>query len=371
MNRINSIIQNMRQVSEDNIAHIGVQEFLGRNFSHNIIIITEELKELESLRISDKFINDETNTIIDLFDNFSGLPIYNKVLFLPEITYEHADKIAKRVWNELRVTSDINKFSRFKDREVKTRKFDMLRYEEVEQEIDDLRNKINNYEKNILELKGMIDNLNLELDQKIDDIQDKEKEINKLNDLLRSEKMEYENEIIKLKRDIEDLQDREERYKKMLDEVSKKYDLVGFMGNYKVEDRKRRLIREAKENGKMVLGVIGKGKKFILNNIEENEKFIAVEEPERADYWIIVTTPDKESVELFKELVMSKPLNKSIKIMTLWNDKYPFTAESLVESNLDLVIPYYGDAHKLEWTGGNNYSNWKLELNSLIRHAFI
>lgn len=370
VNRVNAVKDNMTQFDPENITHIKVTELLNKSFNHNVIIITEELKELECLKISDKFLNDETNIIIDLHDNFSGLPIYNKVIFLPEITFDHADKIAKKVWHELRVTSDINKFAKFKDQEVKVRKYDKVRYKEVEQELDDLRNKVSDYENTIIDLKEMLEDVNLQLDDKIDEVQFKEKEIKELQNINKDQVLEHEKEIIRLKREVEELQDREERYRKMLDEVSKKYDLVGFVNTYRFEDRKRKLVREAKEQGKKVLGIVGKGKKFILNNIEESEKYVAIEEPEKADYWVIVTTPDKESVELFKELVISKPLKKSIKIMTLWNDSYPFTAESLVESNLDLIIPYYEDAHKLEWLGEENYSNWKLELNNLIRYTF-
>lgn len=54
-----------------------------------------------------------------MHNNFTGLPVDNKVIFLPEITYDHAEKIAQKVWDELKVTSDINKFARFKDKQVK------------------------------------------------------------------------------------------------------------------------------------------------------------------------------------------------------------------------------------------------------------
>ena len=367
--RVNLVKSSMSQFSPENFTHIQVEELLERSFRNNIIIIVEELGELITLKISDKFTDDDTNLIIDMHNNFTGLPVDNKVIFLPEITYDHAEKIAQKVWDELKVTSDINKFARFKDKQVKSRKFDKIRYEEVEQELEDLRNAKSEYEETILELKGMLEDANNQLDEKIDEIQAKNREIKELTDEERSQVSEYEREIKRLKRKINDLEIGEEKYKKMLDEVSKKYDLVSFMSSYKFEDRKRRLIREAKEKGKKILGIVGNGKTFILNNIEDNDNYVPIEDPDDADYWIIVTTPDKDSVELFKELIMSKPLNKSIKVMTLWNSGYPFTPESLVDSNLDLVIPYYEDGHKLEWLGEPSYANWKLELNSLVNYA--
>lgn len=369
ISRVNLVKSSMSQFSPENFTHIQVEELLERDFRNNIIIIVEELGELVALKISDRFTDDDTNLIIDLHNNFTGLPVDNKVIFLPEITYDHAEKIAKKIWDELQVTSDINKFARFKDKQVKSRKFNKVRYEEVEQELEDLRNTKSEYEDTILELKQMLEDANAQLDEKIDELQAKNKEIKRLTDEDRSQISEHEKEVARLKRKISDLEIGEENYKKMLDEVSKKYDLVGFMSSYKFEDRKRRLIREAKEQGKKILGIVGNGKTFILNNIEENDSYVPIEDPDKADYWIIVTTPDKNSVELFKELIMSKPLNKSIKIMTLWNNGYPFTPESLVDSNLDLIIPYYEDAHKLEWLGEPSYSNWKLELNSLVNYA--
>lgn len=370
INRVSAAIKHMTQFNPENITHISVDEFLNKNFRNNIIIITQELKELECLKISDKFTDDETNVIIDLHDNFTGLPIHPKVIYLPEITFDYADKIAQKRWDELTITSNINKFVRFKDREVKVRKFDKVRYDEVEEELDDLRNKIGEYEDTILDLKKMLEEANSQLDEKIDEIQMKEKELKKIEEAAKAQIAEYEKEIAKLRSEVEELQEREIGYRKMLDEASRKYDLVGFMSSYKVEDRKRKLIREAKEQGKKIIGVVGKGKRFIINNIEHNENYVAVEDPEKADYWIIVTTPDKDSVELFKELVAGKPVRKSIRIMTLWNDSYPFTAESLVDTSLDLVIPYCGEFHKHEWLGVPHYSNWRLELNNLIRHAF-
>lgn len=369
INRVNAIRKTLEEfINLENIIHIGSKEFLTRSFNYNVIIIAEQLQELEAIRVSDMFVNDETNVIIDLYDNFPGLPLYDKVIYLPEITYDHAGKIVQKNWDELTITSNINKFARFKDKEVKTRKFDHVRFEEVEQEIEALRTQISEYEDTILDLKKIIEDTNTELDKKIDELQAKEVEIRKLNDIIKNQQAEHERDTIRLKNTIEDLQDREERYKRMLDEVSKKYDLVGFVSSYKFKDRKRRMIREAKEQGKKIVGIVGKGKKFILNSIEQSERFLPVIEPEQADYWIIVTTPDKQAVELFKELVMSKPLNKSLKIMTLWNDGYPFTPESLVESDLDLIIPYYKDAHKLEWLGESADTNWRLELNNLVKY---
>lgn len=234
INRVNAIRSTLEQfINPENIAQIDSKDFLRRHFEHNIIIIAEQLQELESLKISDTFINDDTNIVIDLYDNFTRLPLYEKVIYLPEITYEHAAKIVQKAWDELITTSNINKFSHFKKREVKTRKFDHVRFEEVEQEIEALRAKIEEYENTILDLKRIIEETNMELDKKIDELQAKDVEMQKLRDLNRNQQAEHEKEIMKLRKSIEDLQDREERYKRMLDEMSKKYDLVGFMNTYK------------------------------------------------------------------------------------------------------------------------------------------
>jgi hypothetical protein len=365
--RIDSVISNLHGVDPENIEVIDIDQLLAIDeFKRNIVIVTEQLSEIEGIKLGDKFAEIEDVVVVDLRDNFAGLPIYDETIYLPEITAEHGQKIVHRQWDELKHTSDINKFEKFKHQEVKVRKYEKVHYEEIEQELDQLKVKVEEHDGIVADLNRQIAGLNEELDRKAEEVRSKSRHIEKLEARIQQKDEETARERRKLKDEIREYQEREEKHKRIINEASKKYDLVGFGGGHNLEERKRKLVREAREQGRKVVGIVGNGKYFVEKAIEGNEDFVVVQEPEKADFWIIVTTPDKDSVEQFKELIMGKPLSKSLKVMTLWNDGYPFTPESLAESDFDLVIPYHSEFFQLDWLDERPGANWKIELNNLL-----
>lgn len=347
---------NIKQVSADALLAVA-------RFQNDIVIVVDELREIEALKLSDRLANEQGVRVIDLRNNFVGLPVYARVLYFPEITQEIGRKILNGAWDELKATSDINKFALFKNEEVKTRKYDKVHYQDIEEELEDLRSKVVLYENTIADLKGVLQKANDDLDAKVDLIREKETELSRL----KENEAAFQAERARLQETIRACEEREAEQKRIIEEISRKYDLVGFIENYRFEDRKRSLIREAKLKGKKIVGVVGTGESFIIKALKDCEDFIAVTSPDKADAWIVTTTPDPDAVQQFKEQVRAKPARKTIKVMTLWNESYPFTPESLVESSLDLVIPYDKEFFKQDWLGETMNISWRRELINLIQ----
>lgn len=112
-----------------------------------------------------------------------------------------------------------------------------------------------------------------------------------------------------------------------------------------------------------VVGVFGRYK-GLVSDVIRKENFAVVEDMDNADLLIITTDISKSSVLSFREMLEKFNDKNVLKILLMWDKKDPFSPESVVGTDLDLVVGYDSTMFKDSWLDRD--IAWVNELNRLI-----
>lgn len=186
------------------------------------------------------------------------------------------------------------------------------------------------------------DNLVTEMRNKLEAtkelLNDKEAEINRLKDSVESlnSKVDLSNELKEAA-----IQAEREKYEAIIE--SYKNELRGGVGVGSSDtgsvDKYKEVSRTRLE-GYKIIGIYGNTRTFIKSLIRETGEFKVLDEPVECDLAVVVGVPSFESINRLRENITKYGGNRVVKVVNLWGDNLSFDYDTLLDTELDLVINY-------------------------------